>query len=336
MFIKKNADKWTAYQQVPTDNPDEMADRFVTLIDDLSYAKTFYPRSKVTRWVNGIAASIYQSIYQNKKEKYSRIGRFWALELPLMFKRYQRIFLFAFLMFAIFTVIGIVSAMHDQDFVRKILGDGYVDMTEENIEKGDPFGVYRGDSSFNMFIMIAFNNIRVALLMFMCGFTAGILTVYLMWHNGLMLGTFEYMFFSKGLGFKSVMVIWIHGTLEISAIVIAAAAGFVLANGFMFPGTYSRKESFKRCAKDAVKIMVSLIPIFIMAAFFEGYVTRLMSNSYDKSSNESLPLWAGILILAGSLSFILWYYVILPIRLHRKGYVIQPDGIINRLNKKDA
>ena len=68
LFIKKNADKWTEYQNSPTDNPDEMADRFVTLIDDLSYAKTFYPKSKVTRWINGIAAGIYQNIYQNKKE----------------------------------------------------------------------------------------------------------------------------------------------------------------------------------------------------------------------------------------------------------------------------
>src|ERR1700754_4529074 len=69
MFIKKNADKWNKYQHSPTDNPDETAERFVNLIDDLSYAKTFYPKRKATRWINGIAAAIYQSIYQNKKEK---------------------------------------------------------------------------------------------------------------------------------------------------------------------------------------------------------------------------------------------------------------------------
>ena len=88
MFIKKNADKWNRYQHQPTNNPDETAERFVNLIDDLSYAKTFYPKSKVTRWVNGIAAGIYQSIYQNKKEKYSRIFQFWKFELPLLFKRF--------------------------------------------------------------------------------------------------------------------------------------------------------------------------------------------------------------------------------------------------------
>ncbi len=336
MFIKKNADKWTNYQQVPTDNPDEMADRFVTLIDDLSYAKTFYPKSKVTRWINGLAAGIYQSIYQNKKEKYSRIFRFWKLELPLLFKKYHRIFLFTFLMFLTFVLIGIVSSMQDEDFIRTVLGSNYVDETEKNISKGDPFGIYKDENPFSMFIRIAFNNIRVAFTTFLGGFTLGIFTTYLMWSNGLMLGCFEYMFFAKGLGFESVMVIWIHGTLEISAIVIAATAGFILANGILFPGTYSRRISFRRGASDSVKVIVSLVPIFIVAAFFESYVTHLMSSQFDGETNVSLPVWAGVVILVLSLSFIVWYFVIYPIRLHKKGYHIKPDGIIHRINETHA
>ena len=336
MFIKKNADKWNRYQHQPTNNPDETAERFVNLIDDLSYAKTFYPKSKVTRWVNGIAAGIYQSIYQNKKEKYSRIFQFWKFELPLLFKRYHRIFLFTSAVFICFVAIGVFSSMQNEEFVRGVLGDGYVDMTEENISKGDPFGVYKDGNPFSMFVTIGFNNISVAFKAFIGGFTLGLFTLMIMWGNGLMLGAFQYMFFAKGLGIKSVMVIWIHGTLEISAIVIAATAGFILASGILFPGTYSRKVSFKRNAKDAAKVLISLIPVFIVAAFFESYVTHLMSQTYDKANNSGLPVWASVLILSVSLAFIIWYFVILPIRLHRKGYFIQPDGIINRLTNGDA
>ena len=90
MFIKKNAEKWKQYQHQQTENPDEIAERFVTLVDDLAYAKTFYPKSKVTRWINGIAANIYQSIYQNRKEKYTRIFNFWKFELPLLFKKFTQ------------------------------------------------------------------------------------------------------------------------------------------------------------------------------------------------------------------------------------------------------
>src|SRR6218665_1349193 len=158
MFIKKNVEKWTLYQQEKSANPDETAERFTTLVDDLSYAKTYYPRSKVTRWINGLAAEIYQDIYRNKKEKFSRIFDFWKYELPLTFARHHRILLFTFLAFALFLGIGIWAAVNNEEFVSSVLGSGYVSMTEENIAKGDPFGVYKDDNPFSMFVRIAFNN----------------------------------------------------------------------------------------------------------------------------------------------------------------------------------
>jgi uncharacterized membrane protein SpoIIM required for sporulation len=336
MFIKKNAKKWNEYQHFTTDNPDETAERFVTLIDDLSYAKTFYPKSKVTRWINGIAASIYQSIYQNKKEKYSRLFRFWKYELPLLFKKYHKVLLFTFCINILFTAIGVWGSMNDGEFIRGILGNSYVEMTEENIAKGDPFGVYKSDNPFTMFVYIGMNNIFVAFLMAIGGLLLGVTTLFMMWRNCLMLGAFQYMFFSKGLGMQSVMVIWIHGTLEILAFFIASAASFIMVQGILFPGTFKRVDSFKKSIKDAMKVMIVLVPIFIIAAFFETYVTHLMSQTYDKENNFGLPVWAGAIILAGSLFFIVWYFVIHPIRLHKKGYYIQPDGIINRLKKGDA
>src|SRR6476469_3247747 len=117
-FIKKNVDKWNKYQHEKSKDPDEMADRFITLIDDLSYAKTFYPKSKVTRWINGIAAGIYQSIYKNKKEKYTRIFTFWKYELPLLFKKYHRVLLFTFLLEAFIVCIGVWGSATNEEFMR--------------------------------------------------------------------------------------------------------------------------------------------------------------------------------------------------------------------------
>lgn len=328
MFIKKNVDRWNEYQHKQTNDPDETAERFITLVDDLSYAKTFYPRSKVTRWVNGIAAGIYQNIYQNKKEKYSRIFSFWKYELPMLFRKYHGILLFTFLVFLLFVGIGVFGAHRDEQFIRGVLGDSYVDMTEDNIAKGDPFGVYKSDNPFTMFVYIAMNNTFVAFLMVIGGFLLGIGTMYSMWNNGMMLGCFQYMFFAKGLGYKSVMVIWIHGTLEILAFVVASTAGFILAHSILFPGTFSRVSSFKRGAKDALKIMIILVPVFILAAFFETYVTHLMSNTYDRENNFGLPVWASAIILVSSLAFILWYFVIYPIRLHKKGFQLAPEGTL--------
>ena len=335
MFIKKNGKKWKSYQHEASGNADETGERFITLIDDLAYAKTFYPRSKVTRWINGITASIYQNIYTNKKEKYSRIFAFWKFELPMLFKRYHPVFLFTTILFVLFVSIGCFSAMQNPDFIRGILGNEYVDMTEDNIAKGDPFGIYKDDDQFSMFMRIALNNIRVAFLTFLGGFTLGIFTLRVLWSNGLMLGSFQYLFFANGLGLKSVLVIWIHGTIEIWSIVIAATAGFILGNGLLFPGTYTRLQSFKRAARDASKILISLVPFFIVAAFLESYITHLMSRTYDRSGS-GMPVWLSVIILALSFAFIIWYFVIWPILLHRKGYFIKSDGIVSRLQNENA
>ena len=64
--------------------------------------------------------------------------------------------------------------------------------------------------------------------------------------------------------------------------------------------------------------MIVLVPIFIVAAFFESYLTHLMSNTFDKENNAGMPVWVSAVILGASLSFISWYFVLYPIRLHKK------------------
>ena len=332
-FIKKNVEKWNQYQHEETKDPDEMADRFITLLDDLSYAKTFYPKSKVTRWINGIAGTIYQSIYQNKRQGFSRLILFWKYELPLLFRKYHKIFLFTFLLFLAFVSVGIISSTTDPDYARQYFNHqvqpGYYDQTIASIQKGDPFGVYKDDNPFSMFVRIAYNNISVAFKTVIFGVLFGIGTIIFMWTNGVMLGCFQYIFFSQGLGWQSVLVIWIHGTIEISSIVIASCAGIILGTGWLFPGTYTRKQSFLRAAKDAMKICISLIPFFIIAAFFESYITHLMSNTFQKNSVDiGLPVPFSIMILAGSFFLILWYFVLYPVRLHNTGFGLKGGKIV--------
>ncbi len=305
LFVKQNAAKWEQYEHMRAATPDELADRFITITDDLAYAKTFYPKSKTTAYLNGLAARLHQSIYRNKREKGGRFILFWKHELPLLFKKHERQLLYSLLFFVTFCLMGALSAKHDDTFVRLIMGDGYVNMTNENIENGDPFGVYKQRGPFEMFFYIAANNIWVSFVAFTLGIVFSVGTVYVLIRNGVMLGSFQYYFFSKGLGWDSVLVIWIHGTLEISAIVIAGAAGLVLGNSFLFPKTYSRLASLKQGAKDGMKIVLGLVPIFIVAALLEGYVTR----------HTGMPVWLSGSILASSLAFVVWYVVLYPNRL---------------------
>jgi uncharacterized membrane protein SpoIIM required for sporulation len=109
----------------------------------------------------------------------------------------------------------------------------------------------------------------------------------------------------------SVLKIWIHGTLEISAIVIAGAAGLVMGHSLLFPRTYSRLDSFKQGAKKGMKIVIGLVPVFVTAGFLESFITRLTLP----------PIISGGIILV-SATFIVWYFVLYPIKLHRQSVTL--------------
>ncbi len=308
LFIKKNIDKWRQYQYEKSEDPDEMAGQFTELVNDLGYSKTFYPHSKVTAYLNGLASKIYLGIYKNKKEETSRIFRFWRTELPLVVGKHHREVLFAFLIFILFAIIAAFSAAHDQGFVRGILGDDYVEMTEDNISNGNPFGVYKDSESFMMFVKIAINNIQVSFLVFIAGFLLSLGSVWFLLVNGVMVGAFQYYFFAKGIGWDSVLVIWIHGTLEISSIILSGAAGFMVGNSILFPGTLTRLHSLKLGTKDGLKLLIGIVPLLIIAAFLEGYVTRY----------SDMPKPISISILAISFVFVVWYFWLYPIKLEKK------------------
>ncbi|MDZ4810119.1 MAG: stage II sporulation protein M [Bacteroidota bacterium] len=308
LFIKKNKDRWLKNQQQPSDDPDEMAADFTQLVDDLAYAKTFYPSGKVTGFINSEASKIYLDIYKNRKEESNRLITFWKYDLPLTIRKHHKVVLFAFTFFLIFFLIGFFTSAKDEGVARSIFGDGYVDDTQENIAKGNPFGVYEHGNAFLSWISLMIHNIRVSFLLFVSGIFCGIPSLYLSIQNAVMLGTFDQFFTARGFGVDFWLVVFVHGTLEITGIILASAAGLVLGKSFLFPGTARRIDAFKQGAKDGVKIMIGLLPVFALAAFFEGFITRLY--------NDISILTTLIFVL--SVLFVVWYFIIYPIRLGKK------------------
>jgi len=312
VFTRKNKDKWLKYEELLTGkqylNPEELTVIYLDLTDDLSYAKTYYPDSKLVAYINELAGMAHRRIYKTKKTGANAIKRFYTRDFPLMFYQYRKYLLLSFFIFSVFVAVGAYSAAQDGDFVRLILGDAYVDMTLENIDNGDPMAVYKQAHEMDMFLGITINNIKVALYTFLMGILLGLGTLNLLIRNAVMLGAFQYFFYSKELFWESVRTIWIHGTIEIFVIIVAGAAGFVVASGILMPGTYTRKQAFIQKAKDGLKIMISTIPFFIIAGFLEGFVTR----------HTEMPDFLAVLIITLSLISMLYYYFILPAKLHKE------------------
>ncbi len=319
-FINRNRDRWQNFEARVSKpqqfQPDELADHYVQLIDDLSYARTFYPESSVVQYLNQLSGKAYQLIYQNKKEKSNRLQTFWTKELPLELFRARQDFFLSLVIFVVSMLIGSASALNNSDFLRLILGDHYVNMTLNNIEQGDPLAVYGSIDEVYMFLKITSNNLMVSFVVFLFGLLTPVGTALLLFRNGVMVGAFQAFFYQHSLFTVSSLGIYLHGTLELSALVLAGGAGIILGKSMLFPGTLPRKTSFIRGVRRGTKIMLGLIPFFIVAGFIESFITRY----YDKMS-----LMVNLLIIGVSLALIIGYFVIYPIYIHRVVTLKKPD-----------
>lgn len=305
-FIRQNIDKWRQTEQTVENIgdalPDQIADAYIDVTSDLSFAQTHYPDSRITLYLNNLASALHNELYKNKREKWSRILTFWTREMPDTMWDARRELLASFLIFAVSALIGTVSQAIDADFARFVLGDHYVEMTLDNIAKGNPMGVYDSSDGALMFIGISTNNIKVSFFVFALGALTSFATGWILFQNGLMVGTFQTFFAQKGLFAASALAIWLHGTLEISAIIVAGAAGLAMGNSLLFPGTYSRLTAFRRGAKRGLKIVIGTVPIFVVAAVIESFMTR----------HTEWPDVLRLLVIAFSAAFIVYYYIYLP------------------------
>src|SRR5690606_5790484 len=190
-FVRQNKNKWIKFEQELHNNktlaPGKISELYLEVTDDLSYAKTFYPGSNTTSYLNGLAATAHQKIYTNRKEPGNVFWNFYTKGFPTMFYRYQKQLLLSFVIFSVFIAVGVFSASSEGSFVRAIMGDAYVNMTIENIANQDPMAVYKQMGEMDMFLGITVNNIRVALMAYTLGILAGLGTAYVLMQNAIML-----------------------------------------------------------------------------------------------------------------------------------------------------
>ena len=306
LFIRNNIDKWRSVEElidnVNFEMPDRLAEAYTDLTADLAFAQTHYPHSRITIYLNNLSSSLHNELYRNKREKWSRVLTFWTQEVPDVMWKERRLLLISFLIFMVSVLIGVLSTLGDVSFPRLILGDGYMDMTLENIAKGKPMGVYGSEEESVMFLGITLNNIMVSFNIFVSGVLTSFMPGYQLFQNGIMVGCFNTFFYQHGLLGESLLATMLHGTLELSAIVVAGAAGLAMGNGWLFPGTYSRIVSFQRGAKRGMKIVVGTVPLFILAGFIESFITR----------HTEINDFVRLTVILLSLCFVIFYFIYLP------------------------
>ncbi len=303
-FINKNKQFWKSSEHSLKTKKSGigLGDSFIKITDDLSYSQTYYNRRSVRLYLNQLSQNFYNRIHSIGRDKKLDLFKFWRDELPLIIYQSRKYLLAATIIFSIGVIIGVFSTETNPEFVRNILGEGYVNMTEENIAQGDPMAVYKNQDFLEMFFRIWVNNLFVSVWIYTLGILFFIGTVGILVSNGVMLGTFQYFFYQKGLLYESFLTIWQHGTIEILSILIEGTAGLVLGASLVFPGTLPRSVSLKLGAIKSLKIFLGCVPLITLAAFIEAFFTRY----------TGMPDGIRWLIIIGSFTLMFGYYVVLP------------------------
>ncbi len=312
-FIAQNKEKWLDSENLLTQEfkePEKLSNLFTQVVDDLSYSRTYYPNRSVRVYLNRIAREYFSIIYSRRRHRKNTFRLFWTDELPQIIIHCRRELILSTLFFTLAVAIGVFSAMKDPQFTASILGESYVEMTKENIRSGDPMAVYKAGNQLDMFLQITVNNLLVAFRTYVFGLFLSIGSLAILMYNGIMIGCFQYFFIDHGLFRESALAVWLHGTLEISSIVIAGGAGLTLGSGLVFPGTYSRLQAFQISGIRSLKLMLGISPIFVIAGIIESFLTRY----------SDAPDALRLLLIILSAVLIIGYFVVYPWYKSRRGF----------------
>jgi uncharacterized membrane protein SpoIIM required for sporulation len=221
------------------------------------------------RYVNQLLIRAHNTIYSGRRASPAAIFYFFRDTYPTAFRRNVQHCLLAVLVFAIAGLVGAALTYQNPDFKVKLLGPQMV----ETIDRHEMWthsivGIKPLASS-----AIMTNNMSVGFTTFALGITAGLGTIYMMAFNGLLIGVIGMACWLSGMSVQLWSFVAPHGVLELPAIFIAGGAGLRVAQGLLFPGLLSRRDSLARAGVEAVQLLLGTIPILIIAGLIEAFVS---------------------------------------------------------------
>ena len=287
-------------RRVPPGEVNEMLHLYRDVSADLARLRALEADSGLINEINRLVARAHGQIYRGVRRKSFSILEFFLVRYPQLFRETWK-FTFASLVISLlFAGIAYRTVQTHPDLVADVMGQwmGHEFRGEKTAQ--DIKGRFRMVSSPVLSSFVTGNNIIVALQAFALGITFGVGTVYVLMYNGMMVGGIAAAYAKSGVAADLWLTLLPHGALELSAIVIAGGAGLLVGYSLWCPGQRTRRRALREDALKAVQIAVGLIPAFMVAGFFEGFITP----------SDALPdaLKAG---LGVAVAVVYWLYLFL-------------------------
>jgi uncharacterized membrane protein SpoIIM required for sporulation len=236
---------------------------------DLSVVRDDPGSGELARALNTLVGRAHNLVYAGGPTPRRGIVHFYARVFPGVFRATLPYTLTAVALFGAGFLGGAALTWTDPAFARLLLPATMMD----TIERGEMWthsivGIKPLASS-----AITTNNLSVSFGAFAGGILGGVGTVYMMLLNGVMMGVIGVACHRAGMSLSLWSFVTPHGSLELPAIFIAGGAGLMLARGVLAPGFLSRRDSLVEAAAVAVRLVLGVIPLLVVAGAIEGFLS---------------------------------------------------------------
>jgi uncharacterized membrane protein SpoIIM required for sporulation len=238
---------------------------------DLNQAQTFVSGDATVQYLNDLVARCYLVIYAKGKTDVWGMVRYLFFGYPAVFRRQFRPFLLASSLLAAGAIVGFFTSYYEPDSRAFLMPAG------QWIEPGQESELASTGGLAQFTSQLFTNNVRVSLMVFALGITFGVGTAWLLFYNGILLGAVGAIFVQANELEALATGILPHGVLELPAIAIGGAAGFVLARGLIRARPWPRREELAAAGKEALLLALGCFWLLAVAALLEAGVARAPS-----------------------------------------------------------
>jgi uncharacterized membrane protein SpoIIM required for sporulation len=238
---------------------------------DLAIARAESRDPRLINYLNSLVIRAHGRIYRADSNGRQKIRQFFTREFPRTFRETWRYTTLSFATFFIFALVGFLGTRYDPEF-SEIVG---VDpaFRELMIETKTHWWEKINTANQEEASRILTNNIQVTIYSFALGALFGVGTLYILAYNGALIFSVVSLTYRAGFGHDLATFMVGHGVIELSCVFIAGGAGLLIGGALLMPGELSRADALKVRGMQAVRLMIGVAILLVLAGSIEGFIS---------------------------------------------------------------
>ena len=272
-FEARHGATWQALATaVPRADPAGYARLYRAACEHLAQAEArAYPMALVER-LRTLTAEAHQTIYRQRDWGLGRLGRLFALDFPAAVRAHGRSMAISAAVFAL-PLIAMAFAVHaDPGLILTLMDPQQVAEFDAMYGESDaPLGQRDAETDVAMFGHYVMNNIGIAFRCFAAGLFLGVGSLFFLAYNGFSIGGVAGYLVWRGHGERFLSFVVTHGAFELTAIVVAGAAGLAIGGALLAPGRLGRGEALAQAASKAMVLVYGAAAMLLVAAAIEAF-----------------------------------------------------------------